>query len=508
MALSRRDFLKLGVLATAGATACGQEWSNLPVFLPTPAGRPTTAPRPTPTLTPLPPPSRELKLLNRAGYGPRPGDLARAQQMGFEAYLEAQLNPESLDDSALEGALGDLPVYSRPLAELVAMRDNRRAEMLRDLSIVTLGSALFSQRQLYAAMVEFWSDHFHIFIHKAPALLPLKIVDDRETIRPNALGKFRDLLTASVHSPAMLVYLDNAANRRGAPNENYARELLELHTLGVNGGYTQNDVSEAARILTGWTIPRRGAEGGPVRLSPDLHDKAAKSVLGQSFPADQGEQDIQQLINLLAGHPATAQHLATKLVRRFVADEPPADLVSSVAQTFLATDGDIKAMLRVIFLSPTFAQAPPKLKRPYTFLASALRALAVRPGPESAIGEWLQQLGQPLFAWPAPDGYPDVGAAWMNYLLPRWSLALTLCDGTTPGLAVPWTTLERAVEATHTAPLLDAYAQLLLHRPLDAGTLALFQDYVGSERVDSAESQSRLRQCVALLLAGPAFQWM
>lgn len=510
MTLSRRDFLKLGLLATATAAACERDLSDLPVFLPTPVplpppGEPVATP---PTPVPAAPPDRAWRFLNRAGYGPRPGELARVQALGYEAYVEAQLNPETLSDTTLEAIINGLPYYHRPAEELAALREDKRPEMLRDLYVVTLGSALFSTRQLYAAMVEFWSDHFHIYLHKAPIILPLKVVDDREVIRPNALGKFRDLLNASARSPAMLVYLDNVSNRRGSPNENYARELLELHTLGVDGGYSQADVAEAARVLTGWAIPRRGAEGGPVTLTPGLHDNAAKTVLGQAFPAGQGAQDIQQLLDLLAAHPATARHIAFKLTRRFVADTPPAALVERVAQTYLDSDGDIKAMLRTIFLSEEFAQAPPKLKRPLTYLVSSLRALGVQPQPDSSLGDWLGQLGQPLFAWPAPDGYPDVSQAWVNLLLPRWNFALALCQGEAPGLSAAWSDLDRAVGSRQTEALLSGYVRLLFNQSADATGLNFLQEYVGAGVVDSAESERRLRQCVALLLAGPAFQWM
>lgn len=509
MTFSRRDFLKLGVLATAAAAACERDLANLPVFLPTPVPLPSPGvPTPVaPTPAPAAPPDPALRFLNRAGYGPRPGDLARVQAMGYAAYVEAQLHPETLPDTTLDAIIDSLPYYHRPIEELVALREDKRPEMLRDLYVVTLGSALFSERQLVAAMVEFWSDHFHIYLHKAPVMLPLKMADDRAVIRPNALGKFRDLLNASARSPAMLVYLDNVSNRRGSPNENYARELLELHTLGVDGGYSQADVSEAARVLTGWTVPRRGAEGGPVTLLPALHDNTAKTVLGQPFPADQGEQDIQQLLDLLAMHPATAHHIAFKLTRRFVADEPPAALVERVAQTYLNSDGDIKAMLRTIFLSAEFAQAPPKLKRPVTFLISILRALGVQPQPDSALGDWLNLLGQPLFAWPAPNGYPDVNQAWVNLLLPRWNFALALCQGETPGLAVAWADLDRIVGSQQTEALLSGYAHLLLNQPLNGTTRDVLQRYVGAAAVDSAATERRLRQCVALLLAGPAFQW-
>ncbi len=514
MGLSRRDFLRLGALAaaTGAATACHGRPPYLPTF---PSGNDVT-PTPWPTPPPISAPpaaiSREARLLNRAGYGPRPGDVERVQAMGFEAYLEQQLNPETLPDTTWESIAAGLPFYHQSLPDLLAIREEERAGLLTDLYIVTLGAALYSERQLYAAMVEFWSDHFYIYLRKNEAMLPLKLVDDRDVIRPHALGNFRDLLVASAHSPAMLAYLDNAFNRRGAPNENYARELLELHTLGVVSGYTQNDVLETARALTGWTVPRTALESntGPVQatLVPLLHDDDAKTILGHTFPAHQGEQDIWQLLDMLASHPATAHHIATKLVRRFVADEPPPALTQEVAQTFLNSGGDIKAMLRVIFLSEAFATAPAKLKRPYHYLLSALRGLAVRPGADSDIGRWLNAMGQTLFGWPAPNGYPDVAAAWQHNLLPRWNFALALCQGVNPTLTPPWDELRLALGTTHVNTLLQAFGRWLWQRELDADTLAGLHDYIGADQLDTDEAEARWREAVALLLAAPPFQWM
>jgi hypothetical protein len=512
MPLSRREFLKLGGLAAATltASACGAAGrqlaqNELPESLqlpPLPAdGRLTASGMGRPAIRVNP----ALRLLNRAGYGPRPGDLARLDEMGYEAYLEEQLNPEGIEDTAADLMLRNLTYYPMEIGLLV---DQEEQDVGVELGQATISRAIFSRRQLYEAMVEFWSDHFNIYIRKNALMVALKVVDDREVIRPHALGNFRDLLMASVSSPAMLSYLDNVHNEKGRPNENYARELMELHTLGVHGGYSQADVQEAARVLTGWGMRRRGPDQGQFFLNAAAHDEGEKELLGQVFPAGQGgQQDVAQLVDLLANHPSTAQHLATKLVRRFVADEPPAALVERVAQTFTASGGDIQSVLRVLFLSEEFATAPPKLKRPYTFLVSALRAVNGQATYGQTLANWLQMLGQPLFQWPPPNGYPDVSGAWVANLLPRWNFAIRLLTGRIRGVSAPLDEVLAAGQATDVASALDVLAGVILSRPLDEAGQALFSGYVGDGRIDQAGVRIRLPEAAALMIASPAFQW-
>jgi uncharacterized protein (DUF1800 family) len=358
-------------------------------------------------------------------------------------------------------------------------------------------------------MVEFWSDHFNIYLRKEQVMPLAKIVDDREVIRPYALSNFRDLLGASAQSPAMLLYLDNISNEKGHPNENYARELLELHTLGVDGGYSQQDVQEVARILTGWTVARRGRWRGQFVFDADRHDFGEKQVLGQTFPAGRGQEEVMALLDLLAAHPATASFLATRLVRRFVADEPPAELVAQVAEAYRQSGGEIKAMLRLLFLSETFATASPKLKRPHTYMVSVLRALHVdfRLGRGRAIGDWMQRMSQPLFQWPPPDGYPDVSSAWAANLLPRWNFALALLHNEIPGATVPLDDLWAAGRAETAVAAIQLCAGLIYGRSLTNSELTLFTDYLGGSTLQNDEVQARLRDCVALMLASPEFQW-
>ncbi|GAB4281301.1 MAG: DUF1800 domain-containing protein [Candidatus Promineifilaceae bacterium] len=500
MSLSRRQFLRLGAAATAAtaASACsviGREvkQNELPaklIFAPQPAAQTDTL----------------WRLLNRAGFGPRPGDYQRAVQMGAAAWLEQQLNPEQIDDTAVNLITRQLSHYPKEIDVLLAEENE---EIPRELIAHTLMRALYSNRQLYEVMVEFWSDHFNIYLHKNQTMPYLKLVDDREVIRPYALTTFRQLLHASAKSPAMLVYLDNIRSTKEHPNENYARELLELHTLGVHAGYTQQDVQETARLLTGWHVRQRGRQQGRWFFNAEAHDYGEKTILGHTFPAGEGEAEVLRLLDMLASHPATATFIATKLVRRFVADDPPASLVNRLANTFLAADGDIKAMLHTLFLSDEFATAPPKLKRPFTYLISALRALNANVALRRqgrALGQWLRQLGQMPFMWPPPNGYPVESAVWATNLLPRWNFALALVHHQLPGITIPWDALAQAGKIESTEGAVNLLASLTHGPAPNPNTRELILAYVGTELTNS-ETRLRLRDAAALLLASPDFQW-
>ena len=501
--LSRRRFLQAGGLTGAALTlaACSAAGrfvaeEQLPEALAMPAGAAT----PTHALL--------VRLLNRAGYGPRPGDLNAALEVGFEHWLEAQLHPENIDDTAADLMLRGMAYYHQEIGALV---NADRRDVTHELGRATVSRAIWSKRQLEQAMVEFWSDHFNIYLRKADIMPFLKTVDDRDVIRPHALGNFRDLLLASARSPAMLVYLDNVRNVARAPNENYAREIMELHTLGVNGGYTQTDVEELARAFTGWGFARRGRKQGQFVFHEDEHDPGEKIVLGKTLPAGRGEQDVLDVIDVLVAHPSTATFIATKLVRRFVADDPPASLVERVAQTYTDSGGAIKPMLRTLFLSDEFANAPPKLKRPYTYMVSALRALGADIGNDAwePLPRFLGMMGQPLFQWPPPDGYPDTAEPWATNLLPRWNFGMALVSGRMPGIEAPLDKLAEAGDVSTVEAALDTMSLLTLGGPMDAESRGLFMDYI-QQRVrvrPNMEEGRPLREVLSLLLASPAFQW-
>ncbi|RME86981.1 MAG: DUF1800 domain-containing protein [Anaerolineae bacterium] len=496
--LSRRDFLKAsGFIAAAFAL-----WRCTPREV-TASVQP--APTPAPTLaTPLSADDATTltRTLRRITFGPLPNEVARARAIGLEAFILEQLNPESIPEPDILAPF-DFETLEMNAGEL--LRVDPPGRPIGELMGATLARAVFSPRQLYEKMVVFWSDHFNIYIRKGIERA-LKPVDDRLVIRPHALGRFHDLLSASAHSPAMLYYLDNASSTKEKPNENYARELLELHTLGVDGGYTHQDIVEVARALTGWSItrPRRFfGGGGEFVFRPRLHDTGPKTILGQSFPAGQGVEDGEQLLDLLSHHPSTARFISTKLVRRFVADEPPEDLVTRATQTFQETDGDIAEVMRTILTSDELrASLGGKLKRPFEYLVSALRQTQAEIEPNRALFRYLTMMGQPLFHWPTPDGYPDVAAAWMGTgsLLARWNFALALAFNTIPGVRVDWDVL--AGEASAPEGALDTLSDRFLGAPLPEEARSLILDFL-----NTLDAGFVLPALGALLLASPYFQY-
>src|SRR6266542_2717845 len=479
---------------------------------------------------------RILHVLNRLGFGARPGDVERVKAVGVDNYIMQQLYPEKINDSATEAKLQNLESLRMSTAELyekypqpgqllrqlqqrgalpadLAARDNRakaganaapstasapksgeamagemqgpatakpnetakkapvaanndanpmnnaeyrkavyeyyKENNLRPAQFITgelqmsrVLRAVYSERQLQEVMVDFWTNHFNVFAGKGADRWLLTSYD-RDTIRPNTLGKFYDLLLADAKSPAMLFYLDNvqsvspsAQQQPRGINENYARELMELHTLGVDGGYTQKDVQEVARCFTGWTIvaPRGGGiaanailngrmtemlreYAGTFRFNARVHDDGEKIVLGQKIPAGGGMSDGLAVLNILAHHPSTARFIATKLVRHFVSDDPPPELVERVSQTFLKTDGDIREVLKAIFFSPEFNSAEAyraKIKRPFELVVSAVRTLGADTNGGPQLHQWMARMGQPLYGFQTPNGYSDVAENWVN----------------------------------------------------------------------------------------------
>ena len=360
----------------------------------------------------------------------------------------------------------------------------RANSVMAELSQQKLLRAVYSERQLQEVLTDFWFNHFNVDARKGSARFMLTEYE-RETIRPHVLGKFRDLLGATAKSPAMLFYLDNwmsadpngphqmetafarprpgrgrfgagfgipavqraPAQNKNAPkglNENYGRELMELHTLGVDGGYTQKDVTEVARALTGWTIDRP-RQGGGFTFNARIHDTDQKVVLGHVIKAGGGESDGEQVLDILAKHPSTATFIATKLARRFVSDTPPPALVARAAARFRDTDGDLREVVRTILTSPEFL-APDayrtKVKTPFEFVASALRATGAEVEDARPLVRELQQLGMPLYMCQPPTGYKDTGDAWVNTgaLVSRMNLALRLASGQVKGTQVDGST--------------------------------------------------------------------
>jgi uncharacterized protein (DUF1800 family) len=440
---TRREFLTDGAAAGLAVLALGSAGCS-PAFPWWPASPATPGPFRCPDVAD---PDVVTHVLRRCTFGTRPGDedavrgQAAAPRAAAQAWIEEQLAPEGIEDELATRRVRAIQGLEWPVGELFELKK----EVLRhDLSRAALLRAVYSKRQLYEVMVEFWTDHFNVDISKGDCAW-LKAADDREVIRRHALGRFSDLLRASALSPAMLTYLDGRTNRRASPgerpNENYARELLELHTLGVHGGYTQADVMDAARCLTGWTVrPRDGFKKGRVEFHAEWHDDGSKLVLGRVIPGARGERDLDEVLGLVASHPSTAQHLATKLCRRFIADEPPSAAVAAVAEAFRRSAGDIRSTLRALFSRPEFLReepgsrkAPPKLKRPFHYVASALRATDSSTNGGAPLLSYLAAMGHTPFAYPTPDGFPQEPRVWRDTMLWRFKLAAALAEGAVPG---------------------------------------------------------------------------
>ena len=429
--ISRRRFLQFGSALTASA-ALGCD--RLPGALLRGDASPGDS-------APFLPPDGEgidpvAHVVARLSYGARPGEYARVRALGrtrtgaAAAYVREQLASEHLDDVVAERALRRLGMLELPVGELYEYKSD---VLLDAMTRARLLRAHLSTRQLHEVMVELWTDHFSIDASKGDCRW-LKAADDREVIRAHALGHFRDLVRASVLSPAMLWYLDGRVNRKASeyerPNENHARELLELHTLGVHGGYTQRDVMEVARALTGWTVRSKGESGfgiGKLEFHPELHDDGEKEVLGQTLAPGLGERDVDAVVDIVCAHPATARNVATRLCRRFIADDPPERAVSRVQESFRATGGQIRPTLATLFESPEFAAAAgSKIKRPFHFVVSALRATDAATDAGPALQEYLVRMGHAPFQYPTPDGYPDEAAPWTSTLLWRWNFAMAM----------------------------------------------------------------------------------
>lgn len=401
----------------------------------------------------LPAEPRALHVLNRLGYGPRPGDIEQVSAMGVERYIASQLRPETIAlPAALSERLTQLPAVqmsaSESLAEFIAVRQTAKEDkadgkqqqrdtvrrMTEQVGEARLARAIESPRQLEEVMVDFWFNHFNVFAGKGHDRA-LVASYERDAIRPHVLGRFRDLLGATATHPAMLFYLDNwlsaapgfqprrrVANDAAAPpaglNENYARELMELHTLGVDGGYTQKDVTELARIFTGWTFaPREMAtKGTGFRFDARRHDWGAKEWLGYRVAAN-GRGEGEWALDVLAAHPATARHISYALAQYFVADVPPPALVDRLARRFLDTQGDIRAVLATLFASPEFwdpAHVGNKFKTPYQYVVSGMRAAGASVSNVRPLLGALSQLGMPLYGCQTPDGYKNTEDAWLN----------------------------------------------------------------------------------------------
>lgn len=482
MKLSRRDFLRNAAVASfVGVTGCEMAPAYLGLYADGPdMSGPFVAPA---GLTK----DGISHVIDRLTFGARPGDYERVATMGVDAFIDEQLNPTGIDDSYCDWKTRRFQTLRQPTGELFEYREHL---LLTDLMQATLTRAVHSKRQLYEVMVGFWTDHFNIDSSKGDCAW-LKTADDREVIRAHALGNFGAMLRASAMSPAMLWYLDGRVNRvlddSGKANENYARELLELHTLGVHGGYSQEDVMEVARCLSGWYVRSDEWFGrGRVEFKPEFHDNGAKRVLGHDIEAGLGEGDLDRVLEIVGAHPQTAAYISWKLCRRFISDDPSASSVQQVADTFMRSDGDIKAMLRTLFGTEAFMDGRnTKLKRPFRFVASALRVTGADTDAGQPVIEYLDRMGHSPFQYPTPDGYPEESSPWMSTMLWRWHFAAALAAGAIQGTESDFVALRNAFEDDGAL-----YAQILGRRAQE------------HERSAADDAQTD----IALLLASPDFQ--
>jgi uncharacterized protein (DUF1800 family) len=489
-------------------------------------------------------------VLNRLAYGPTPADVERVRQLGIDGYIDEQLHPERISVlAALQHSLDALRSTHLSQRELMAQfRQARQARsagepnqtMLRDLyERETLESgeqrlllAIDSPRQLQEVMVDFWFNYFNVYSGKG---LDHVLVEnyEREAIRPHVMGRFRDLPGATAHHPAMLFYLDNwlssaavqpsaagavARGKATGLNENYARELMELHTLGTDGGYTQRDVTELARMLTGWTLDLRGQGSGNSAFVFDArrHDNGDKDWLGRHV-GGRGQAEGEWALDVLAAHPATAHHLAYELAQYFVADEPPPALVDRLAKRFADTDGNIGAVLKLLFDSAEFrdpAIRSGKFKTPYRYVVSSMRAARLPVANVRPLLATLHQLGMPLYGCQTPDGYKNTEQAWLNpdAITRRIGFATALASGKLPLArptqtpdapgAVPHLPRAQGRQAEHSGLRFDPEGTA---RPVEAeGLLAVLGDTI-SARTRAAIAQADPPLRAALVLGSPDF---
>ena len=586
--------------------------------------------------------------LNRLAYGPRPGDVERIRQTGLAKWIDQQLNPKSIDDSAVEVRLKAYPTVRMSTAQLLAEYPNpkqaakpavqpkqelapveaaqkqaddavtamargmdandaarnaagennlstsaaapapdtpspmklnpatrglgkndalnidpnavpkaisddskRPARIVEELAMAKTIRAIYSERQLQQVMDDFWFNHFNVFAGKGEVKWYLTSYE-RDAIEPHMLGKFKELLTATAKSPAMLFYLDNylsvdpnaqerlAAQRAmrqqmrrwpyGYPpkptpaqnkkkperglNENYGRELMELHTLGVDGGYTQKDVTEVARCFTGWTIekPREVAQ---FKFDEKMHDPTPKVVLGKKIHAG-GMKDGEQVIEMLAKHPSTAKFISTKLARRFVSDDPPPALVERMARTFQRSDGDIREVMRTMIYSPEFwtRQAyRAKIKTPFELVVSSVRALGTDVDTPMPLVQWVARIGQPLYQCQPPTGYSDKAEAWVNTgaLLNRLNFSLALAGNKVRGsrsdvAAVLGSDIEKDPKSA-----LDRAVLVFLGGQAAPGTVDTLEKQLQNPQVVQAKLDDPVKQVdlgvvTGLVLGAPEFQ--
>lgn len=515
-----------------------------------------------------------LHALNRLGYGPGPGEVERIEKTGLDNWVQAQLHPENVRDPEVDARLsayaslrlsaaGLLDKYPQPQIgakwmglsvddyqktlqnaakqplglNLLPFRDQQ--DIVKDLMQAKLVRAIYSERQLSEQLDDFWFNHFNVFIYKDLDRWYL-IPYERDDIRPHVLGKFRDLLEANAKSPAMLFYLDNTSSadpqafdrlkqhpapappgtklppiggKRGL-NENYGRELMELHTLGVDGGYSQQDVIEVARAFTGWTIqsPRDYPE---FYFDARIHDPNPKRVLGKKIKGG-GIQDGEQVLDLLAKDKHTAHHISLQLAQHFVSDEPPEALVKRMAKTFDKSKGDIRAVMTTMIYSPEFwsrAAFRAKVKTPFELVASTARALGANVDQPLQLAQWVDRIGEPLYQCLTPNGYSDKAASWVSTgsLLNRMNFAVALTSNKVAGAKVDVNSLIASNAGGSPKLALEQVENVFLAGQISDATRSTLDNestdpQIVGAKLDDPVKQVNVGLLTGLVLGSPEFQ--
>ena len=515
-----------------------------------------------------------LHALNRLGFGPRPGQVEQIEKIGLENWIQSQLHPETIPDPVVDARLAQFPSlvlgaaalldqyppqdvaakrlgmkvedYQRHLQELSKRSGGLAAlpfkdpnEIVNEMMQAKMIRAVYSERQLAEQLGDFWFNHFNVFIYKDVDRWYV-IPYERDAIGPRVLGKFRDLLEATAKSPAMLFYLDNSSSadpdafdrlkshpvhprpgeklppvgpKRGL-NENYGRELMELHTLGVDGGYTQQDVVQVARAFTGWTIasPRESPE---FYFDERIHDLSPKSVLGRKIKGG-GIKDGEEVLDLLAKNPHTARHISLQLAEHFVSDDPPPALVARMAKTFEKSKGDIRAVITTMIYSPEFgsrAAYRAKVKTPFELVASTSRALGADVDQALQLAQWVSRIGEPLYQCLTPNGYSDKAAAWVSTgaLLNRVNFAVALTGNKIRGAQVDMNSLVGADVTRNPRLALERVEDEFLAGQITDSTKAtlekeMTEPQILGAKLDDPVTQINVGLIAGLVLGSPEFQ--
>lgn len=440
------------------------------------------------------------KLVRRTTFGITQADQARAVQLGYTAYLEEQLNPASIDDSVMDARLATYTTLNMTQQQLYALSSG---QVVNELTEALILRACFSKRQLFERMVDLWTDHFNIDITIEQCRY-LKTLDEKNVIRPHALGSFPAMLQASAQSPAMLRYLDNNTNIATSPNENYARELMELHTLSITGPYTQNDVREVARCFTGWSFVRSttAPNAGTFIFNSGSHDSGQKTVLGHTIPSGGGMQDGITVLNILAAHPSTANFIAAKICKKFLGENVSQSVIDSVAAVYASTNGDIKSMVRETLRHNNLAtDYGPRHKRPLHHFVSAIRATGSTVTATTSMRTQLTAAGNLPYTWGPPDGYPDTLAYWNGLILPRWNWGASMSTNAISGVSFDVAAFFAGM--TTASQIMDKINAALFAGEMTVAERTRLQQYLNTN-VGSATTR---RETVGLAIGSPSFQW-